>query len=323
MRPVVLLLLAALAAAAEPAPTWAVAIHGGAGAFDPARLPAGPRARVEAGMNKALAAAGAILAAGGGALDAVQAAVTVMEDDGIFNAGRGAVATSDGRHELDASIMDGNGQRAGAVAGVQRIRNPLALARLVMERSSNVLLVTDGAELFARQQGVELLDPRWIDAPVAPAPAAPPDKHGTVGAVARDAAGHLAAATSTGGMSRKRPGRVGDSPLIGAGTWAQDGVCAISATGHGEYFIRHAAAHAISARIALLGEAPEAAARKIVVGELAPAGGEGGVIVLGASGPPAAVCNTTGMFHGWLLPGAAAVLRLRVEAVPAQETPSP
>lgn len=308
MRLLLLFALLPLLTAGEPG--WAVAVHGGAGAFDPARIPAERRAAIEAGMTRALAAAQAILAGGGSALDAVQAAVAAMEDDGAFNAGRGAVPTADGRFELDASLMAGDGQRAGAVAGVQRIRNPIVLARLVLERSGNVLLIADGAEQFAAAQGVELLDPRWRELP-APAPVPGQDKHGTVGAVARDAAGHLAAATSTGGLARKRHGRVGDSPLIGAGTWAKDGVCAVSATGHGEFFIRHAVAHAINARIALLGETPEAAARRVVVDELAPAGGTGAVIVLGANGPPVAVSNVTGMLHGWQLPGQAAVVRLR------------
>lgn len=306
---------------------WAIAVHGGAGAFDPARLPQERRQRVLAGLDRALAAGRDVLAAGGEALDAVQAAVQVLEDDPAFNAGRGAVFTSAGTHELDAAIMDGRDRRAGAVAAVSRVRNPVLLARQVMERTPHVLLIGAGAEALAGEAGLALVEPAWFDTEAARLqleawrsrqPAA--EKHGTVGAVARDRAGHLAAATSTGGTTGKRPGRVGDSPLIGAGTWADDASCAVSCTGIGEFFIRRAAAHAIADRVALLGEPVQTAADDVLLRQLGPEGGEGGAIVLGRHGTPAIASNVSGMFHAWQVAGGSANAAL-APALRAQPMP--
>jgi beta-aspartyl-peptidase (threonine type) len=263
-----------------------------------------------AGLAAALAAGSAILADGGSALDAVEAAVRTLEDDPQFNAGRGGVFTAEGRNELDAAIMDGTTRAAGAVAGVTRTKNPISLARAVMEHSPHILLARDGADVFALEQGLEQVDPgyfrtedRWQALQAMKAAAARGEplfdkalKYGTVGAVARDANGRLAAATSTGGLTGKRWGRIGDSPLIGAGTWADDRAVAISATGSGEDFIRVAAAHEIGARIRMLGETPRAAA-DAVIAELKALGGDGGVIFAGADGSCGWSFNTPGMFR--------------------------
>ena len=263
-----------------------------------------------AGLAAALAAGSAILADGGSALDAVEAAVRTLEDDPQFNAGRGGVFTAEDRNELDAAIMDGATRAAGAVAGVTRTKNPISLARAVMQHSPHILLARDGADVFALEHGLEQVEPgyfrteeRWQALQAMKAAAARGEplfdkalKYGTVGAVARDTDGHLAAATSTGGLTGKRWGRIGDSPLIGAGTWADDRAVAISATGSGEDFIRVAAAHEIGARIRMLGETPRAAA-DAVIAELKALGGDGGVIFAGADGSCGWSFNTPGMFR--------------------------
>jgi beta-aspartyl-peptidase (threonine type) len=262
-----------------------------------------------AGLHAALDAGEALLAAGGSALDAVEAAVRVLEDDPHFNAGRGAVFTYEGGIELDAAIMDGATRDAGAVAGVTATRNPVSLARAVMERSPHVLLAREGADRFAVEQGIEPVGQDWF----ATAERARqleelksrPDgdyydvdmKYGTVGAVACDAAGHVAAATSTGGLTGKRWARIGDSPLIGAGTYADDRGCAVSATGAGEFFIRVGAAHEIAARVRMLGESPQTAA-ETVFAEIAAMGGVGGVIVVAPDGGHAIHFNTPGLYRG-------------------------
>ena len=275
---------------------WAIAIHGGAGSMTPETMDAAGAQAHAAALGAALDAGTAVLAAGGSALDAVCAAVSALEDDPHFNAGRGAVFTYHGTNELDAAVMDGTSRDAGAVCGVTHTRNPVQLARAVMEKSPHVFLSGAGAEEFAREQGVEQVDPDWFateerwrqlqelkakklgwfDAGL---------KYGTVGAVAVDASGHVAAATSTGGLTGKRWGRIGDSPLIGAGTYADDRAAAISCTGSGEQFIRVGAAHEICARMRLGGEGPQAAT-EAVLGEVGAMGGVGGVIRLISGAQP-------------------------------------
>lgn len=320
-RPITILVLAASAAmllwsvpvsAADG--KVALAIHGGAGTIRRADLTAEQEAAYREKLEEALQAGHAVLTEGGPALDAVVAAIRVMEDSPLFNAGKGAVFTADGGNELDASIMHGDG-RAGAVAGVSHVPDPIVLARHVMERSEHVMLTGSGAEDFALEQGMELVptsyfhtDRRWQQLEDARARAAvdadiPVElKMGTVGAVALDADGHLAAGTSTGGMTYKRWGRVGDSPIIGAGTWAEDGVAAISATGHGEYFIRLGVARDIAARVAYLGETIEQAGRAVIDGKLGDMGGTGGVIIIDADGEISMPFNTEGMYRGSIGP---------------------
>ena len=303
-------LAAPITQAAEPV----LAIHGGAG-VQPSSLDQADRQGARAALEEALRRGHAELATGRSAMDAVIAAITVMEDSPHFNAGRGAVFTHEGRNELDASVMEGQTRRAGAVAGVQRIRNPVRLAREVMENSPHVMLVGEGAEAFALTRGIEPVDPSWFhtekrwkqlqqrlaeeagrQAAVGPESAR---YTGTVGAVALDRAGHLAAGTSTGGMTNKRWKRVGDSPVIGAGTWA-DARCAVSGTGWGEFYIRTAAASNICARVRLLGETAEQAGGAVINGEIVALGGDGGAIVLAADGRFALPFNTPGMYRGWI-----------------------
>jgi L-asparaginase / beta-aspartyl-peptidase len=309
-----MLICGAIAQAAQPAtaaaPKWVLAIHGGAGVIQRGDLTSQKEIAYRAGLNTALAAGQKVLAAGGTSLDAVEASIRVLEDDPLFNAGRGAVFTADGRNELDASIMDGATLRAGAVAGVTRTRNPISLARAVMEKSPHVMLARDGADQFSVEQGLpqvtpdyfrteerwqQLLDWRRDHA----AELDPTHSRGTVGAVALDARGHLAAGTSTGGMTGKRWGRIGDSPVIGAGTYAADGDCAVSATGSGEYFIRASAARQLCDRIAWHGETVQSAAAATVanIGSL---GGDGGLMALDGKGHIAFAMNTSGMYRGWV-----------------------
>jgi beta-aspartyl-peptidase (threonine type) len=291
----------------QKSPTLALAIHGGAGAMPRAEMTPAMEAQYRAALEGALDAGYAVLEEGGSSLDAVEAAVRLLEDEPLFNAGRGAVFSWDGRNELDASIMDGPTRKAGAVTGVLHVRNPVSLARRVMEQSPHVLLSGPGAEEFALEQGVELVPRSWFFTERRwqqlqklrqgdRLAAANINYYGTVGAVARDAQGRLAAATSTGGTTGKRWGRVGDSPLIGSGTWA-DARVAVSATGDGEYFIRVGVAKDIAARMEY-GRASltDAAARTIAaVGEL---GGTGGVITVDADGHIAFEFNSQGMFRG-------------------------
>jgi beta-aspartyl-peptidase (threonine type) len=286
-----------------------LAVHGGAGPIPRAELSAEREARIRADIEAALRIGAKTLAAGGSSLDAVTRAVVLLEDSPLFNAGKGAVFNADGVNELDASIMDGATRRAGAVAGLQRIRNPIELARAVMEKSPHVMMIGAGAEQFARAIGIPFVDPsyfrtefRWQQLlkarEAAKAQASLPSTayYGTVGAVARDAKGRLAAATSTGGMTNKRFGRVGDAPIIGAGTWA-DSSCAVSATGWGEYFIRSAVAHDICARVAYRGDSVAKAAADVLA-EVARLGGDGGVIVLDADGNASLPFNSGGMYRG-------------------------
>jgi len=292
------------------AATPVLVIHGGAGVVAKEVTPEKEKA-VRAGLQKALDAGYGVLKSGGASLDAVVAAITVLEDDPNFNAGKGAVFNHDGKNELDASIMDGATRRAGSVANVHRIRNPILLARAVMEKSPHVMMVGDGAEAFAQSIGMTLVDPkyfytdkRWQELQDALREEAAQEKstaskHGTVGAVALDSAGRLAAGTSTGGMTNKRFGRVGDSPVIGAGTYA-NARCAVSATGWGEFYIRAAAAHDICARVEYRGEPVKQAADDVVMEVVPKLGGDGGVIALDADGNFAAPFNTEGMYRGWI-----------------------
>ncbi|WP_225411716.1 isoaspartyl peptidase/L-asparaginase family protein [Stigmatella hybrida] len=300
---------------------WGLVIHGGAGVMSRDTLTPEREAEVRARLTESLQAGHAILAKGGTSLDAVGAAIRVLEDSPLFNAGKGAVFTHDGRNELDASLMDGRTLAAGAVAGLRHVKNPIDLARRVMERSPHVMMVGEGAEAFAREQGLELVPPeyfrteeRWEQlqralekekaaggkAPATGVSPRPEDgKFSTVGAVALDQAGNLAAGTSTGGMTNKRYGRVGDSPLIGAGTYA-NAHCAVSGTGHGEFFIRHTVARDICARVEYLKVPLQEAADTVVRDVLVKAGGEGGVIALDAQGAVAMPFNSPGMYRGYM-----------------------
>jgi beta-aspartyl-peptidase (threonine type) len=288
---------------------YAIAIHGGAGAVPRATLSAAREQRYRAGLEAALDAGYAVLAKGGPSLDAVTAAVRLLEDDACFNAGHGAALTRDGAAELDAAIMDGRALRAGAVASVRHVKNPIELARRVMEKSRHVLLVGAGAEEFALEEHITLVPNHYFRTAERVAQLEceqrgervsdlVPGAQGTVGAVALDAAGNLAAATSTGGMTNKRPGRVGDSPIIGAGTYAKNGVCAVSATGHGEYFIRVVAAHHVCAAVEYRGLSLEEALRETLHQVLSALGGDGGLIAVGADGRIVMDFNSEGMFRG-------------------------
>ncbi|MDH4105407.1 MAG: isoaspartyl peptidase/L-asparaginase [Gammaproteobacteria bacterium] len=285
-----------------------IAVHGGAGDIPPAELTPEREAAYHAGLERALRAGESILAAGGASLDAVVAAVRVLEDDPLFNAGHGAVIAANGICELDAAVMDGRDLRAGAVTGVRHVRNPVSLARLVMERSPHVMLSGLGAEEFALEQGLPPVPNRHFvterrqrelaAALTANAAGFSESLMGTVGAVALDAQGNLAAATSTGGTTGKRWGRVGDSPLIGAGTYAANDCCAVSATGHGEYFIRATVAHEIASLMRYAGLDARAAADRVVHEQLRQMGGTGGVIVVGRDGTIALPFNSRGMLRG-------------------------
>ncbi len=292
---------------------YGIAVHGGAGTPPRGEIEPARERRYHEGLLAALDAGRTVLERGGSSLDAVTRAVVVLEDDPLFNAGRGAVCTRDGQHELDAAIMEGAALRAGAVCGLRHVRNPIELARVVMERSPFVMLSGTGAEEFALAEGLAFVpneyfrtEERWqqlqrvLSAGGSPLSLA---HVGTVGAVALDAHGHVAAATSTGGMTAKRYGRIGDSPVIGAGTYADDRACAVSATGHGEIFLRNAVAHDVCARMRYGGASLDQAVHDIVHGELIARGGEGGVIAIDRHGRIAIDCNVEGMFRGSLTAG--------------------
>ena len=292
--------------------SWKLVIHGGAGVIERHRLSTDDDASIRAALGMALDTGAAILEAGGPALDAVEAAARALEDDPHFNAGRGAVLTYEGTIELDAAIMEGNSRCAGAASGVSATRNPVTLARAVMENSPHVMLSGAGADQFSRERGLEQAPPEWFSTPerhrqLEEVKASKDGwfdaemKYGTVGAVALDVHGHVAAATSTGGITGKRWGRIGDSPLIGAGTYADDRAGAVSATGAGEYFIRVGAAHEICARMRLLGEGAQAAA-DAVLAEIGGLGGSGGVIVVAPGGEAAFSFNSAGMYRGLASP---------------------
>ncbi|MDA1265546.1 MAG: isoaspartyl peptidase/L-asparaginase [Planctomycetota bacterium] len=312
MRLLLLHSLLLVGCAASPQPKVVLAIHGGAGTILRENLTAEAEAAYRAALEHSLRAGHAVLEAGGSAMDAVEAAILPMEDSPLFNAGHGAVLTHEGHCELDASVMDGASGGAGAVAGVRTVRHPIRAARAVMERSPHVLLSGAGADTFAGEQGLEQVDNayfeterrrRQLERAIA-AQARGEDlgtlKFGTVGCVALDQAGHLAAGTSTGGMTNKRWGRIGDSPIIAAGTWADDDTCAVSGTGWGEFFIRAAVAHDIHARMAYGGLTLAEACDQVILEDLTAAGGSGGVIALDHAGRVAAPFNTPGMYRGWI-----------------------
>ena len=296
-----------------------LAIHGGAGVIDRASLTPAREAEFRAALERIASAAWARLQAGASALDVVESAVRDLEDFPLFNAGHGAVLNADGVAELDAAIMDGRTRAAGAVAAAQSPTHPVSLARAVMERTEHVLLVGAGADRLARQLGLERSPSEYfitaeraqqqrlaaasgkvtLDHDAMYNGPDPADKTGTVGAVARDAHGHLAAATSTGGMTNKHPGRVGDTPLIGAGTWAENSSCAVSATGHGEFFVRSALAHDVHARM-VYGQAGLDAACAGALGRVAELGGTGGLIAIGRDGEIALSFNSEGMYRAWV-----------------------
>lgn len=303
------LLMSSLPAQAAPEkPQWTLVIHGGAGTLERGRLTAENDEAARAGLGRALDAGTEILAKGGDALDAIEAAVKVLEDDPHFNAGRGAVFTYEGHNELDAAIMDGRTRGAGAVTGITRTRHPISLARAVMEKSPHVFLSREGADIFSAEQGLEQVDPSWFATPERKRQLEEMKakkvgwydvdlKYGTVGAVAVDAKGHVAAATSTGGLTGKRWGRIGDSPMIGAGTYADDRGCAVSATGAGEFFIREGVAHEICARVRLVHEDIKTAG-DTVMKDVKTLGGTGGVILVSPDGTGDWSFNTPGMYRG-------------------------
>ena len=292
---------------------FALVIHGGAGVIERDQLSAAEEQAIRADLEAALEAGNVVLAAGGSALDAAQAAVVVLEESPRFNAGKGSVYNAEGRHELDASVMEGHTRRAGAVAGVETIRNPVKLARAVMEHSPHVMMISAGAERFAdTQPQIERVANDWFDTETRRAQLDQEQARerseaeglrgkyfGTVGAVALDVHGNLAAATSTGGMTNKRYGRVGDSPVIGAGTWA-DERCAVSGTGWGEFFLRNVVAHDIAARMAYGGATLADAADAVILQRVPELGGDGGAIAVDRDGNIAMPFSTVGMYRGWI-----------------------
>lgn len=305
-----------------------IALHGGAGTIARAALDAEKRAAYLAGLRAALEAGAAVLAGGGSALEAATAAVVSLEDCPLFNAGKGAVFNAEGEIEMDACVMDGRTGRAGAIAAVKRVRNPIRGARLVMERSPCVLIAGEAAERFVAAEGGALEDPayfrtqaRWAQLEKARAQgdrmvldhSGASNRYGTVGAVAVDAAGHLAAATSTGGMTNKRPGRVGDSPVVGAGTYANDATCAVSCTGTGERFIEAVAAYDLSALMAYCDMSLAEAADEVMMKKLTAIGGSGGLVAVDRAGNVAMPYNSEGMYRGWMRPGVELCLAIHDE----------
>jgi L-asparaginase / beta-aspartyl-peptidase len=304
-------------AQSEPAAGIAIAVHGGAGTILRDQMTQETEQAYRDKMTEALRSGYEVLRQGGSSLDAVTAAIVILEDSPLFNAGHGAVLTSEGTVELDASIMDGSDRSAGAVAGLQHIRNPIRLARLVMEQSPHVIMAGNGAEQFAQELGMDLVPNEYFltprrreqleqiqrqqqDSPTGSL--LPPDeqKFGTVGAVALDRNGNLAAGTSTGGTANKRFGRIGDSPIIGAGTYADNETCAVSSTGHGEFFIRGVVAYDIAAMMRYGGLSLDEAANAVIQGRLTAMGGTGGVIAMDRQGNIAMPFNTPGMYRGYI-----------------------
>jgi beta-aspartyl-peptidase (threonine type) len=312
-----------MSSAAQAKSEWKLVIHGGAGVIKKANISADKERELRAALDEALRTGSAILEKGGSAVDAVEATVRVLEDNSNFNAGKGAVFTYDGNIELDASIMDGRTRAAGAVTGVTMTKHPISLARRVMEKSEHVFLSGDGADAFSKAQGLEQVPRAYFETPLRKKQLEEfktkkvsaldiEYKFGTVGAVAVDGDGHVAAATSTGGMTGKRWGRIGDSPIIGAGTYADDRGCAVSGTGWGEYFIRVGVAHEICARMRLDGTAPQKAADDVMA-EVKALGGDGGVILVTPKGDMVSSFNTPGMYRG-MASGAGRTVALYGEA---------
>ncbi len=298
---------------------YALVLHGGSGAIFRKNMPPAKEAEYHAALNKALDAGETVLKANGTAMNAVVAAIKVLEDDPLFNAGKGAVFTNEATNELAASLMDGEKLNAGAICGVTNIKNPITAAQAVLEKSNHVLLAGKGAEQFAKEMDLALVDPsyfwaehRWKGLALAKAKELETGyveqlefndwKYGTVGCVALDKNGNLAAGTSTGGMTNKRYNRIGDTPIIGAGCYADNNTCAVSSTGHGEYFIRYAVAHDISARMAYLKEDLATAANHVIHKKLVTAGGRGGVIAVDKNGNIAMPHNTEGMYRAFVNP---------------------
>ncbi|GAA4332910.1 isoaspartyl peptidase/L-asparaginase [Flaviaesturariibacter amylovorans] len=324
--------LAAGAQQKSKRPEFMLVIHGGAGTILKKNMTPEAEQAYQEGLRAALQAGYAVLSRGGSALDAVEATVRVLEDNPLFNAGKGAVFTNEGRNELDAAIMDGQTLKAGSVASVTTVRNPISAARAVMDKSEHVMMIGKGAEQFAQQQGLAIVDPayfyteaRWNGLQQAKAldsasavrdttratpkqeaflrqPGNRDHKYGTVGAVALDKAGNLAAATSTGGMTNKKFGRVGDAPIIGAGTYASNATCAISCTGWGEYFIRLSVAKSVSDLMEYKGWSVGKAAAELIMKKVPALGGDGGLIALDKNGNFSMVFNTEGMYRGYITP---------------------
>lgn len=294
---------------------WAIVVHGGAGNMNPADFDDETKQAYTDKISDALEAGSQILENGGSALDAVETSIRILENSPLFNAGKGAVFNADGVNEMDASIMDGSTLNAGAVANIRTVKNPISAARKVMEASPHVMLIKEGAEKFAGEQGLKIVDPsyfytgkRWESLQKAKQREDQKledqsKKRGTVGCVALDKNGNIAAGTSTGGMTNKKYGRVGDSPIIGAGTYADNSSCGVSATGHGEYFIRNVVAYDIVARVKYTGESIESAAGDVINKKLKAMGADGGVIVMDKNGNISMPFNTSGMFRGFQYPG--------------------
>lgn len=302
----------------ESSSETAIVIHGGAGSITPDEMGEAREAAYRTALRTALQRGNEVLQNGGSALDAVQAAITTMESDTLFNAARGAVLTSENTVELDAAIMDGETRNAGALTGVKTVKHPIRLARSIMEESYHVMFAQEGAEAFAKQQGFELVENDYFitearrsgDASgAADPPSTAEEKFGTVGAVALDESGNLAAGTSTGGISNKEFGRVGDSPIIGAGTYAHNASCAVSATGQGEFFIRGAAAHSVASRVRFGGASLQEAA-ETTIDEIEDLGGVGGVIALDRDGNIAIPFSTGGMFRAHIDPDGETAVRI-------------
>lgn len=297
-----------------------LAIHGGAGTILKKNMSPEKEKAYHEKLKEALQSGYEVLKKGGSSLNAVEASIVVMEDSPLFNAGKGSVFNADGKNEMDAAIMDGSNLKAGAIAGIHIIKNPVKAARAVMEKSQHVMMIGEGAEKFAKENGIEIVDPSYfydeyryqqylkakekdkvqLDHSDSSKTKAKPDKHGTVGAVALDNNGNLAAATSTGGMTNKKYGRVGDAPIIGAGTYANNNTCAVSCTGHGEYFIRAVVAYDISSLVELKGVSLKQAAETVIMEKMVKMGGEGGAISLDKNGNCAMPFNTEGMYRGYI-----------------------
>jgi beta-aspartyl-peptidase (threonine type) len=281
---------------------YALVLHGGAGNMNFENVPETYQEVFKHALDSALQLGLDVLKDGGKSIDAVEVVIRCLEDNPLFNAGKGAVFTNEGKNELDASIMTGQDLNAGAVAGVTDIKNPISAARVVMEKSAHVMLAGKGASAFAGEHGLEIVDPSYFFTKnrfESYQKAMARDKHGTVGCVALDKKGNLCAGTSTGGMTNKKYGRIGDAPIIGAGTYANNATCGVSGTGHGEYFIRWTVAHQVSVLMEYKGYDVEQAAREVVEKTLVKAGGDGGVICLDSFGRPAMVTNTSGMFRAY------------------------
>ncbi|NJD22787.1 MAG: isoaspartyl peptidase/L-asparaginase [Melioribacter sp.] len=319
-----LLILFFISQTALPQTTkYGLVIHGGAGTILKSNMTPEKEAEYISKLNEALQTGYKILEKGGSSLDAVVAVINIMEDSPLFNAGKGAVLTEKGVAELDASIMDGKTLKAGAIAGIKHVKNPITLARLVMDKSPHVMMIGEGAEEFAKENYIEMVDNNYFITPnrwkqyqkmkEAQDKKVKEEKHGTVGCVALDKNGNLAAGTSTGGMMMKKFGRVGDSPIIGAGTFADNNTCAVSGTGYGEYFIRLNIARDISDLMAYKNLSLSDAANEVIMNKLPKLGGDGGIIAIDKNGNIAMPFNTEGMYRGYLMNGEQPVIKIYKE----------